>query len=246
MNDAVHAGLSLAAGAAGSGIATVVALKLRTLTRSGAWAAAVCGTILYAAGGWAWVWLVGVFFVTSSALTHLEAGPSGQRRRSLDRGGRRWDQVAANGGLATVAAAIHGLTGSGLPLVAAAGAIAAATADTWATEAGRWSRVPPRLITTWRAVPPGTSGGVTTIGTLGAAAGGTLIGGIAALLAGGAQPAHLAAAVAVAGFSGAVLDSVLGATIEDRWHWAGNNVINVIATIWGAGVALFFVALRGL
>ncbi len=238
MNDVIHPGLSLAAGAAGSGIAAVVALKLRTLTRSGAWAAAGCGTILYAAGGWAWVWLVGVFFVTSSALTHLETGPSGQRRRSLDRGGRRWDQVAANGGLATVAAAVHGLTGSSLPLVAAAGAIAAATADTWATEIGRWSRVPPRLITTWRAVPPGTSGGVTAPGTLGASAGGAVIGGVAALLAGGAQPAHLAAAVAVAGFSGALLDSVLGATVEGRWRWLGNSGVNLAATAWGAGVAL--------
>src|SRR5205807_650194 len=63
-----------------------------------------------------------------------------------DVAGRRWDQVAANGGVAAFAAAIHGLTGSPLAFAAAAGAIAEATADTWATEVGRWSRTRPRMI----------------------------------------------------------------------------------------------------
>ncbi len=239
MAEAIRITLHLAAGAVGSGIVAAQAYRLRTLTRSGAWAAAVCGTVLYAAGGWAWIGLVAAFFATSSALTRLEVGPPEQRRRSVDYMGRRWDQVAANGGIATLAAAVHGLVGSPLTFAAAAGAIAAATADTWATEVGRWSRVPPRLITTWATVPPGTSGGVTVVGTLGAAAGAVLIGGVAALLGGGPRQAHLAPAVAMAGFSAAFLDSVLGATIEGRWRWVGNSIVNLAATAWGAGVALF-------
>ena len=48
-----------------------------------------------------------------------------------------------------------------------AGAIAAATADTWSTEIGTVLGGTPRhLITTGREVPPGTSGGVTIAGTL--------------------------------------------------------------------------------
>ena len=228
----------MAAGAAGSGLLAVQAYRMRALTRSGAWAAALCGVVLYVGGGWTWVLLVGVFFITASALTRLEPVGGGSHR-SLDRMGRRWDQVAANGGVAAVAATIHALTASPMAFAAAAGAIAAATADTWGTEVGRWSPVPPRLITTWAAVPHGSSGGVTPLGTLGAAAGALLIGVCAVFLQRGvAHPAHLALVVSVAGFSGAIVDSLLGATVEDRWRWAGNNVINLAATAWGAGAVL--------
>ncbi len=235
--DTVHqAALRFAAGAAASGLAAAQAYRLQALTRSGAWAAAACGTVLYGAGGWPPAALVAVFFATSSALTRLEAGPRG--RRSLDRLGRRWDQVAANGGVAAAAAAAYGLTRSPLALAAACGAVAVATADTWATELGRWSPSPPRLVTTWTRVPHGTSGGITLLGTLAAAAGALLIGGLAALLGPGARPARMAAAVAAAGFSGSLVDSLLGAAIEGRRRWAGNSTINAVATAWGAGAML--------
>lgn len=228
----------MAEGVAGSGLLATQAYRMRALTRSGAWAAAVCGGVLYGGGGWTWVVLVGVFFITASALTRLEPGVGGSHR-SLDRMGRRWDQVAANGGVAAVAAAVHGLTASPVAFAVAAGAIAAAAADTWGTEVGRWSPVPPRLITSWATVPHGSSGGITLFGTLGAAAGALLIGVCAALLDRDlAHPARLALVVSAAGFSGAIVDSLLGATVEDRWRWAGNNVINLAATSWGAGVVL--------
>ena len=210
---------------------------MRVLTRSGAWAAAACGIVLFVGGGWAWVVLVGVFFVSASALTRLESR-SGGSRRSLDRMGRRWDQVAANGGVAAVAAVIHGLTASPLAFSAAAGAIAVATADTWGTEIGRWSPVRPRLITSWAPVPHGSSGGITVLGTLGAGAGALLIGVCAALLERQSHSGSVAAIVGVAGFSGAIVDSLLGATIEGRWRWVGNNLTNFAATAWGAGAVL--------
>jgi uncharacterized protein (TIGR00297 family) len=230
--------LHVTAGAAGSGLVAAQAYRLRALTVSGAWAAAACGTVLYGAGGWMWAALIAVFFATSSALTRLDAGPRGRPRRSLDRLGRRWDQVAANGGVATLAAAAYGLTGSPVAFAAGAGAIAAATADTWATEVGRWSPAPPRLVTTWAPVPHGTSGGITAAGTVGAAAGALLIAAIATLIGGSSRPVHIAAVVAGAGFSGSLLDSVLGATIENRWRWANNNTINLAATVWAVIIVL--------
>jgi uncharacterized protein (TIGR00297 family) len=247
MQTAGAAALSWLAGATGSGIVAAVAYRLRALTGSGACAATACGAILYGAGGWPWVVLMGAFFVTSSALTRIGGGSPPAGRRSLDHLGRRWDQVGANGGIATLAAAVHGLTGSPLAFVAAAGALATATADTWATEIGRWSRSRPHLVTTWADVPHGTSGGITAIGTIGAAAGASVIAGLAALLMPGSEALHTAAAgatlrvvagVAAAGFSGALLDSVLGATIETRWRWAGNSAINLAATASGAAIAL--------
>lgn len=242
--DGALVGLRLTEGAAGSALLAVQAYRMRALTPSGAWAAAVCGTVLYAAGGWTWVTLIGAFFVTSSILTRLDPGPGGSHH-SLDRAGRRWDQVAANGGVAAAAAVIHGLTVSPSAFAAAAGAIAAATADTWGTEIGRWSWTPPRLITTWAPVPHGSSGGITSVGTWGAAAGALFIGVCAALLEGRPHPGFFTAVVTVAGFSGAIVDSLLGATVEGRWRWMGNNLTNLVATAWGAAVVVMALLWRG-
>jgi uncharacterized protein (TIGR00297 family) len=189
--------------------------------------------VLYAAGGWPWVVLIAVFFATSSALTRVEAASSAPERRSHDRAGRDWSQVVANGGVAGVTALAYSATGAAWCLAACAGAVAAATADTWATEVGRFSKAAPRLITTLASVPHGRSGGVTAIGTAAACAGAVLIASVAGLYLG--TPAILA--VTAAGVSASLLDSLLGATVEQTHTWAGNNTVNVLATAWGALVA---------
>jgi len=232
----------LALGAAISGTVAAVAGRLKALAPSGAWAACLVGTVLFAGGGWSWLVLVGTFFVSASALTFWTPPGEGPPDRSLDRAGRRWDRVAANGGIATLAAAIHGLSGWPLGFGVAAGAIAAAAADTWGTEIGRCSPRPPRLITSGAPVARGASGGVTAIGTIGELAGALMVAAVAAALAGQTSSRRLFVATAVAGFSGALLDSVLGATIENRLRWVNNSTVNLLATAWGAGVAL--VALR--
>ena len=234
----VEWGLRLGLGGGISGAAALLAYRLGALTPSGAGAATALGVALFAGGGWSWLALVGVFFATASIMTRWEPGGTADPHGSLDVAGRRWDQVAANGGIAGVAAVLHGLSGSPLFFEAAAGAIAAATADTWATEAGRWSPTPPRLITTGAPVLHGRSGGVTPLGTAASAGGAILIAGVATALAGRPLHSPMLIAVLAGGFSGALLDSVLGATIEGRFPWVENSMINLLATAWGAGVAL--------
>ncbi|HLW60851.1 MAG TPA: DUF92 domain-containing protein [bacterium] len=230
--------LTIAIGLALSAAAALPAARFKVLTSSGAWATLVVGTVLFVGGGWRWLVLVGIFSATSSLLTRWEPKGIGVARPSSDLNGRRWDQVIANGGVATLAAGVHALWGWPLAFSAAAGAIAAAAADTWATEVGRWSRTKPHLITTGRPVPHGVSGGITPVGTAGALAGALLICAAAAILApagpgrGGGLP------TLVAGFSGAMLDSLLGATIEGRCRWVDNSAVNLLATAWGAGVVV--------
>jgi len=226
------------AGAMGSAMIGALAYRLRALTRSGAWAATACGTVLYGAGGWPWAVLVGTFFVSSSALTRAESGK--QHGRSADHEGRRWHQVAANAGIAALAACAHAASGSPLAFAAAAGAVAAATADTWATEVGRLSAASPVLITTGAKVPLGASGGITVQGTSGACAGALLVGWVGAAFWRHDPPAF-AAAVALSGLAGTMFDSLLGATIETRWTWVGNGIVNFAATAWGALTAMALV-----
>jgi uncharacterized protein (TIGR00297 family) len=134
-------------------------------------------------------------------------------------------QVLANGGVSAVAA----LVGS---WAAFAGALAAATADTWASEIGRHSRTPPRLITNWTRVPAGTDGGMTLLGTLGGIAGAGLIAGLSYVLG-----HHGPRTVAVAGIAGMLVDSLLGATVQGKVSWMDNDAVNLAATLTGAACA---------
>ena len=168
-----------------------VAWRLKALSGTGAVAAtAVGGTVLGFAGLGAAIALV-VFFVSSSALSALPGGGG--------RGTRDARQVLANGSVVALAAVAHRI----LPIadVALLGALGAATADTWATEVGTRFGRRPRSILTLRPQVPGTSGAVSLVGTV-AAAGLWLVPGV-----GGAA----VAAVAVGGFAGSLVDSVLGA-----------------------------------
>jgi uncharacterized protein (TIGR00297 family) len=250
-------GLVLAVAIAGGGYTA------GALSRSGALAAVLVGGITFGAGGLMPAALLIFFFVSSSILSRLGGSQKRAFAAAFAKGGRRdHGQVFANGGLAALAALGYGISGDRLWLAALAGALAAATADTWATELGVLSPRQPRLITSWALVPPGTSGGVTLQGTLASAAGAALIGLIAGLMEKGFD---LAVACLAGGLAGSLLDSLLGATLQgiyycprcDKeterhpqhgcgsatqlvrgWEWLGNDVVNFAATALGAFVGL--------
>jgi uncharacterized protein (TIGR00297 family) len=197
---------------------------VRWLTPGGVAAALAVGGATLWGLGWRGVVLLLAFFVSGSLLTR-----GGGRRNAR--------QVLANGGVAAAA----GFIGA-WPI--AAGALAAAAADTWATEVGAWSPTPPRLITSGAPVPRGTDGGITPLGTAGGVLGAVVIGGLAALLEpravgpGSAHPGWTGTVVAGAGVVGMLVDSLLGATLqgpEDRW--LDNDSVNLATTLTGAGLA---------
>jgi uncharacterized protein (TIGR00297 family) len=133
--------------------------------------------------------------------------------------------VLANGGIAALAALAGNWTWF-------AGALAAANADTWATEIGIHSRTPPRLITNGLRVPAGTDGGMTLLGTTAGIAGAGLIAGVSYLFG---QPGTVA--IAAAGIIGMLLDSLLGATVQGKVAWMDNDAVNLAATLSGAACA---------
>jgi uncharacterized membrane protein len=112
-------------------------------------------------------------------------------------------------------------TGSLVWSVAYAASFAAANADTWSSEVGVLSRGRPRSILTWRLVQPGVSGGISALGLLSGAAGSAVVAlvGVGALRLFGDPVPLLAAAMAitVGGFSGTVVDSLLGATVQAQY-----------------------------
>lgn len=203
---------------------------MKWLTGRGAAAALAVGVATVWGFGWRGFVLLLAFFVSSSLLSEKTT--------------RNERQVIANGGVAALAA----LAGS---WTAFAGALAAATADTWASEIGRRSRTPPRLITTGQPVPPGTDGGMTLLGTVGGVVGAATVAGLSVLLPramgpGSAHPGWFWAVITVAGGLGMVLDSLLGATLQGKTRWLDNDAVNLLATLAGGGAALAIagVALR--
>jgi Raf kinase inhibitor-like YbhB/YbcL family protein/uncharacterized protein (TIGR00297 family) len=207
-----------------------LAYRLRTLSRSGALAAALLGTIIFGLGGLAWALLLLAFFISSSALTRL----FGRRKRALDekfsKGGQRdAGQVLANGGIAGLFVLLHAvLPAAGWTWAAFAGTLAAVNADTWATELGVLSRATPMLITTRQPVDRGTSGGITRAGTLASFGGAFLIGLLAALVwPGGSDNIFTiltrAGWIGLFGLFGSLADSWLGATIQAIYHCPACN-----------------------
>jgi uncharacterized protein (TIGR00297 family) len=212
------------------------AWRLRALTIGGALAAAAVGAAIYGFGGVRWAVLLLVFFVTSSMFTRA----GGEHKTSSgDRAGRTAGQVAANGLVAAAFALAH--SGSGAPWIATGfvGAVAAATADTWATEIGLLSRTPPRLITTGKVCRPGQSGGITSLGTRGGIAGA----GVIALL-GNVLLGTSVLGVLIAGTAAMFADSLLGATLEARARVLTNNTVNLLTTATGALLAALLANLR--
>ena len=242
----------------------LVAARARALSPGGGVAAVLVGASSVAAG-WGWAMLLIAFFLTSSALSRIGAATKVERTAGLveKSGPRDAAQVFANGGIFAGAALLYLESGWLGSLAAGAGALAAATADTWATEIGTLAGRRARLITTWRDVAPGTSGGVSLPGALAALGGASLIAG---LVVAAGWPFRVAVAAGVGGLAGAAADSVAGALWQARRYcrrcgasterivhscgaptehaggarWLGNDGINLLGSAVGAAVALLW------
>jgi uncharacterized protein (TIGR00297 family) len=244
-------GMSLALG----GLVAGLGWRRAALSGDGAVAATAVGASTFGFGGLPAGLSLIAFFVTGSALSRRKAVPGevfsskGHRRDAV--------QVLANGGIAAVAL-VAAAAGWRPGRAAALGALAAAAADTWASEVGVRSELPPRSIVTGQVVPPGASGGVTPLGW-GAAAAGALLVGMTWALSGDRRPSWLGLAL-ISGLVGSLADSMAGATIQAGYcceacgqpaegpgfhcghprrlvrgrAWVTNDVVNGIGTAGGA------------
>ncbi|HEX6250691.1 MAG TPA: DUF92 domain-containing protein [Gemmatimonadaceae bacterium] len=234
------------------------------LTRSGLIAAALVGGAAIVAGV-SWLVVLLLYFAAATAVSRFgREAKTAKAGGVLEKSGSRDAfQVLANGGAFAVGTIMYALVDEPAWLAFAAGALAASSSDTWATELGLLSSSPPRSIVTGKPVQPGASGGVTLAGTGGGGLGALLVAGAAALLA----PEVPLAAPFIGGVAGMLVDSLVGATIQERrWcvacgrgterlvhrcgaatEFAGgvrgvrNDLVNAIATTVGGAVSLLLV-----
>jgi uncharacterized protein (TIGR00297 family) len=247
-------------GGALSAFIAFAAFRLHALDGGGALTAFVVGTAVFGGLGPRGALVLLAFFTTSVALSRYGKA----RKRSLVDGGkdgpRNAAQVLANGGIAA-ACALLAFALDARYASAFAGALGAATADTWGTEIGTLAQARPRSVLTFRPIATGLSGGVSLNGTLAEACGALFIAGLASACGIASFGAVLAGALA-----GAFVDSLLGASLQSlRWcpnceracesephacganttplrglSWFGNDGVNLSATLVGAAVAFAF------
>ncbi|MBW8771929.1 MAG: DUF92 domain-containing protein [Gemmatimonadetes bacterium] len=217
--------------------------------------------VVWGTGAWGLAALF-TFFIGSTVISRICPDPAAERGEA--KGGRRdAGQVLANGG-APALGALLGIGDHRLGLWVLTIGLAAAAADTWATALGATSRTPPRHLLTGRPVEAGTSGGVTWRGSLGGAAGAVSVGAVAGL---GSGELRLFAACLGVGTLGMFVDSLLGATLQGRFHcpacdtsterprhrcgsiarpvggfrWLTNDGVNAISTLLATGLGWWIV-----
>ena len=244
-----------------------LAWKAGALAVSGAFAAAVVGSLIFGFGGLPWAALLLTFFISSSLLSKLFANRKKKLADKFAKGSQReWEQVFANSGVGVFLVVVQLIYPEEIWLwLGYAGAMAAVNGDTWATELGVLSSKLPRLITTGKPVERGTSGGVSLAGSAATLGGAALVGLIGKIFTPELSWTIAVGVVSLAGFAGAFLDSLLGATVQaiyydpvrrketERqivlengelakpvrgWSFINNDVVNFVSSVFGAMVAV--------
>ncbi|MFX0183525.1 MAG: DUF92 domain-containing protein [Candidatus Hodarchaeota archaeon] len=222
----------------------IVILKKKLLTVPiGIVVAASLGIIFFIIQPFFWFALI-VFFFSSSLLSKLKVEEKSNITVDFEKGSATRDaiQVLANGLIPllfvcgyAISEILPQLVNSTIPIhnpynpyfMGVFTAFAVHNADTWATEIGILSKKAPRFITNLREkVPPGTSGGVTIDGFLASILGGALLAItylIAAILI---SPSLIlieeiiinVVLIIAGGFTGSLLDSIEGATIQGIFY----------------------------
>lgn len=218
------------------------------------------GAVIGIFGNILWLILLIFFLITSFGATKYKYALKKERGVSEGKKGERHiKNVLANGLVPTYIALIsfedfHFIEDKWMAEVAFVSAIAVAAADTMASELGVFSDKTHLITNLKKKVKPGTSGGVSRLGQSWALAASTYtavvgfvvlfvlprtllapINGVSADSGSSAYPLALLLFPIVMGFLGCQVDSVLGATLEQK-GWISNNGVNLVATGFG-GVA---------
>jgi len=202
------------------------------------------GLLAVVLGGYGWFVVLITFFGVGSLATKYRYEEKESRGVAEENEGARGSGNVLGNSAAALVALLLFASADHLPWAASvfayayAGSVATALADTLSSEVGGLYG-PPRLVTTWEAVEPGTDGAVTWQGEVAGVVGAAVI----AALAYAFLPVTLAGAglVVLGGIAGMTTDSLVGATLEGGA--LGNQSVNFVATATGGIVTAVCVIL---
>ena len=212
---------------------------------------------------------LGLFFVSSSLLSHFKEDEKRTAAEKFDKGHQRdFAQAMANGGLGSLVALLSALVPSPIWFPVFIGVMGTVTADTWATELGTLAKNPPRLITTGDRLKWAPLAASRPLGTAVSLLGGLLIGLTAGLFDQEIVLWTAAIIGAVGGLAGSLFDSLLARPYSEStiaiiarktpkrklhkcghetrplrgWSWLNNDLVNLLASVVGGAIAASLVA----
>ncbi|MBO3832014.1 MAG: DUF92 domain-containing protein [Candidatus Brockarchaeota archaeon] len=200
----------------------------RSLSFSGVLASIFLGVIVLFLGGWDCFIIMLAFLVLGVASTKYRRKDKELDALAQEKSGvRSWVNVLANGGPAAISIMLEHFFRMEIFLVFFTTTVCSAAADTLATELGLLSSSKPRLITNIRrSVEKGVSGGVTLLGTFAGLSGAIAIALVSValqqanapgIISGVGDAQSLFVACSTGGFLGMIVDSLLGATVQEAY-----------------------------
>lgn len=229
-------------------VAIIIPKKL--LTPAGLLHAWALGVIVWGTLGWRGYGVVMFYFLVGSAVTRIGMAQKEAEGIAEKRGGARGpENVWGSAFTATICALGVGAIGLGwlppqwesLLLLGYVASFTTKLADTTASEVGKAYGKSTFLITTLQPVPRGTEGAVSLEGTLAGIVGGLTICLVAYVLNLITLPGI--GICTIAAFIATNLESVIGATLQHKFDWLTNELVNVINTIIGAIAAISIASL---
>lgn len=225
------------------GLTWIIPKKL--LTPAGYLHAWILGVLTWGCLGWPGYTVVMVYFLVGSGVTRIgmakkEAAGIAEKRSGARGPENVWGS-ALTATLCAVGVAIAQARSAPAvwPLLLQLGYVASFStklSDTTASEVGKAYGKRTFLITTLKPVPAGTEGAVSLEGTLAGVVGSVAIA-IVGWAVGLIDPIGTGLCL-VAAFLATNAESVIGATLQTRFPWLTNEVVNILNTLIGAIAAI--------
>jgi len=220
---------------------TIVALApKKLLTLAGIIHAWILGVIIWATLGWPGYVIVAFYFIIGSGVTRIGLAQKEAAGIAEKRSGARGPENVWGSALTAALCAVGTLfvdpPMQSLLILGYVASFSTKLADTTASEVGKAYGKRTFLITTLKPVPPGTEGAVSLEGTLA----GIVAAGAIALLGWGVGLISLWGVLwsVLAAFIATNIESLIGATLQEKFDWLTNEVVNIINTLIGGAIAI--------
>jgi uncharacterized protein (TIGR00297 family) len=214
-----------------------LAYRARVADISAMLSAILLGVVIIISSDISWFFILLAFFFLGSIFTRYKYSYKFTHGIAEGKKGvRGYKNVFSNSLAALSLAVAHAIFPSHGQILLAAylGSVATACGDTLASEIGETHKGDPRMITTFKKARAGTDGAISDLGEGAAFFGAAVIALLAFLLI--KNDFRLIIVVIAGGFIGTNIDSVLGATLQQKGYLS-NNGVNLFATISGAVIS---------
>lgn len=213
----------------------------KLLTPLGILNGAALGVLVWGTLGWRGYLIVMLFFLLGSGLTFVgieqkEAEGIAEERSGTRGAGNVWGS-ALTASICAIATLFCPPEYKYLFVLGYVASFCTKLSDTTASEVGKAYGKTTYLITNLKPVPRGTEGAVSLEGTLAGAFTSVVLAAIAWII-GLINPVGIIWCV-VAAFIATTIESLIGATLESRFTWLTNDLVNLINTVIGAASAIF-------